>query len=264
MAHFEFKWGNGVVRFVHFFNYPQEISPEASEKWYFEQHVPEVKKLPGIIRYRTWRGLPSIKWYTYDPWDRFVRMSEIAFENLELCLSATMLNPAPWSDRGFREFECAILDEEPQYDLLRDVPVQQYKYASLLPKFAGGEPEYDISDDTFMDIYMFNYKVPLVDGEDWYLGHHTREGRHSKQLGNRHYQTWKILRVQEGKNSLLKPNRFYRLTELGLPEFLRSGWPPGTPRPRSYMTFTQSPLGEVIGEWRNILIDPARAQDLLK
>ena len=141
--------------------------------------------------------------------------------------------------------------------------MQPYKYASLMPKFTGGESLYDESDDTFMDIYMFNHRVPLVDGEDWYLGHHTREGRHSKQLGNKHYQTWKTLRVPEEDNSPLKPNRFYRLTELGLPEFLRSGWPPGKPRPRSYTTFTQSPLGEVIGEWRNILIDPAKVEDLL-
>jgi hypothetical protein len=264
MARFEFKWGHGVVRFVYFFNYPKEIELEVGEKWYFEQHVAQVKKLPGIIRYHTWRGLPAIKWGTYNPWDRFVRMSEIAFENLELCLNATTRNSALWSDKGFRELESAITDEEPQFDLLRDVPVQQYKYASLLPQFVGGEPEYDASDDTFMDVYMFNYRVPLVDGEDWYLGHHTREGRHSKQLGNRHYQTWKILRVPEEKDSALRPNQFYRLTELGLPEFLRSGWPPGAQQPRSYMTFTPSPVGEVIGQWRNILIDPAKVQDLLK
>lgn len=264
MSRFEFSWGSGIVRFIHFFNYPEENSLEQGEKWYFEQHVPAVKKMPGIIRYRTWPGLPAIKWGTYDPWDRFSRMSEIAFENLESCLEATTRNSGLWADKMFRELECAIIDEEPQYDLLKDVPVQQYKYAPLLPTFVGGPPEYDDSDDTFMDIYMFNYQVPLVEGEDWYLGHHTREGRHSKQLGNRHYQTWKILRVPEEEGSVLNPNRFYRLTELGLPEVLRSGRPPGTPRPRSYMTFTQPPEGQVIGEWRNILIDPEQAQDLLK
>jgi len=61
MARFEFKWGRGIVRFIHFFNYPAEITLEAGEKWYFEQHVTAVKKLPGIIRYRTWRGLPPVK-----------------------------------------------------------------------------------------------------------------------------------------------------------------------------------------------------------
>jgi hypothetical protein len=253
-----------VVRFVYYFNYPKDKPLDEAEKWYKQQHVPEVNKLPGIISHRTWKGLPAIQWFTWDPWDRFNRLSEICFENLEMCLKATTRNPQLWSAPGFREIECAILDEEPQFDLLKDVPVQQYKHAHLLPKFVGGDPEFDESDDTFMDVYMLNYKVPVVDGEDWYLGHHTREGRISKQLGNRHYQTWKTLKVPEEKSSALKPNRFYRLTELGLPDYARGIRAPGWARPKSYMTFTQSPLGEVIGEWRNILIEPDKFEDLLK
>jgi len=263
MSRFEFRWGKGVVRFIHFFNYPKEMTVEAGEKWYFEKHVPVAKKLPGIVRYRTWRGLPPVRFGTYDPWDRFTRLSEIAFENLEACLNATTRNPGLWADKGFRELDCAIIDEEPQFDLLKDVPVQQYKYAALPPNFVGGEPHFDEVDDTFLDIYMLNYKVPVADGEDWYLGHHTREGKISKQLGNRHYQTWKTIKVPEEPGSTLKPNRFYRLTELGLPEMLRSGSPPDPNRPRSYMTYTQSPLGQVLGEWRNILIDPDKFVDLL-
>ena len=267
MTSFTFKYGNVLARFVHFFSYPREISIEEGEEWYFSKHVPEVKKLPGIVRYRSWRGLPPIKMWTYDPYDRFVRMSEIVFQNLEFCLNATIFNPKLWlvnqdKSPGFNEFECVVLDEEPQYNLLKDIPVQQYQYTALRAKFIGGPPEYYEEDDTFMDVYIFNYKVPVVDGEDWYLGHHIREGRISKQLGNKHYKTWKTLKVPEDSSSTLKPNRFYRITELGLPQYARTGPKPGNP-PKARLAYTRSPLGEVINEWRNILIDPNEVQDLL-
>jgi len=265
MSGFEIPHGRGLVRFIHFFNYPGNITVEEGEKWYFEAHVPNAEKLPGLVRYRTWKGLPPIAMWTYDPYERFARVSELTFENIEFCLNATTRNPKLWAPSsedkpGFNELECAIVDEEPQYDLLKDVPVQQFKYLSQPPEFSG-EPEYDESDDTFLDIYMLNYSVSNVDGEDWYLGHHTREGRITKSLGRRHYQTWKILNVPDEEESSLMPNRFYRITELGLPD-----WARGIPRPggtpKSFITFTQSPLGNVINEWRNILIDPKEVRNL--
>jgi hypothetical protein len=265
MSRFEIRHGRGVVRFLHFFNYPATMSAEEGDKWYFSQHVPQAKRLRGLVRYRTWRGLPPIKMWTYDPYDRFVRVSELAFESLEQCLQATTRNPELWAlatgDKpGFRELECMMVDEEPQYDLLKDVPVQQYKYMQQPAKFTG-EPEYDEADDTFLDIYMFNYKVSNFDGEDWYLGHHVREGRIIKTLGRRHYQTWKGLTVPDEQGSALKPNRFYRITELGLADWYRGKPRPGG-TPKSTLTFTRSPLGEVIREWRNILIEPSQVEDL--
>lgn len=266
MSRFEIKHGRGLVRFIHFFNYPKNIPVEDGEKWYFSQHAPRAGQLPGLVRFRTWRGLPPIKMWTYDSYDRFVRVSELAFENMELCLKATTRNPGLWrpymEDKpGFNELECVMVDEEPQFDLLKDVPVQQFKYLHLPPEYTGDEPDYDESDDTFLDIYMFNYRVSNADGEDWYLGHHTREGRISKELGRRHYQTWKSLDVPEEQDSPLKPNRFYRITELGLPDWARGIPRPGG-NPKSFISFTRSPLGEVIYEWRNILIDPDQVQEL--
>ncbi|MDD5190146.1 MAG: hypothetical protein PHE50_03785 [Dehalococcoidales bacterium] len=262
MAPFEIAHGRGVIRFLHFFNYPKDIAVEDGEKWYFHTHVPSAKKLPGIVRYRTWKGLPSIKMWTYDPFDRFVRMSELVFENMDMCLKSTVHNPVLWSPAtgqpGFNEFECMMLNEAPQYNLLQDVPVQQFKYMSNPAVFTGA-PEYDESEDTFIDVYMLNYRVPVADGEDWYLGHHTREGRIGKQLGNKHYQTWKTLTIPETERGVIHPNRFYRLTELGLPDWTRGARRPGG-LPKSYLTYTRSPLGEVLNEWRNILIDPKDVQ----
>ena len=63
----------------------------------------------------------------------------------------------------------------------------------------------------------------------------------------------------------LQPNRFWRFTELGLPDYAvdpaKSGLKPGE-KP-ALMTYTQDPRGQVIGEWRNILIDPDKAENLM-
>jgi len=270
MSCFQFDYGIGVARFVHFFNYPKGVSVEGGEKWYFGTHVPQVKKLPGTVRYKTWKGLPPIPMGTPDPYDRFVRMSELVFDNLELCLKGTTRNPKLWASApegkpGFNEFECVILDEKPQYDMVKDVPVQQYKYIPTPPNYVGGAPEYDDEGDSFMDIYMFNYRVPTIDGEDWYLGHHVREGRRVKQMGMCHYQTWKTIKVPDEPGSSINPNRFYRITELGLPASYKTPRKPqpGEP-PRGRLVFTRSPMGNVLGDWRNILIDPFNPQDLMK
>jgi len=270
MTPFEFKYGTGIVRFVHFFSYPEGVTVEDGEKWYFGEHVPRARELPGVTRYRTWRGLPPIPMGAPDPYDRFVRMSELAFENMALARQATLEDSGTstglWTltsgAQAFGEFECVFLDEEPQFDLIRDIPVQQYKYVALPLKYAGGEPRYEYSEDTIIDVYMLNYRVPVVDGEDWYLGHHVREGKLSKHVGLRHYQTWKTLEVPEGPDSPLKPNRFYRLTELGLPAAAQV-WPKEDDPPRPRMLFTVSQVGNVLGDWRNIIIDPKQAEDLL-
>ena len=95
--------------------------------------------------------------------------------------------------------------------------------------------------------------------EDW------REGRITKRVGHRHYQTWKPLRACVDADCPLQPNRFWRFTELGLPDYAvdpaKTGLKPG--QVPAMMTYTQDPRGQVIGEWRNILIDPDQAENLM-
>ncbi len=115
MARFEFKTGgHGIVRFVYFLNYPEDVPVEDGEKWYFDKHVPEVRRLPGITSYRTWQALPPIPMGSPDPYDRFVRMSEVIFENMAAAQQATIESPRQWSapasgDVGFGELECMFL-----------------------------------------------------------------------------------------------------------------------------------------------------------
>ncbi|MBT4161010.1 MAG: hypothetical protein HOC70_10435 [Gammaproteobacteria bacterium] len=267
MTPFEFNYGNGAVRFVHLFNYAEGVTVEDGEQWYFGEHVSQVKKLSGITRYRTWRGLPPIPVPSPYPYDRFVRMTELVFENMALAQQATLGNPSLWAaasagETGFGEFECAFLDEQPQFDLIKDMPVQQYKYAALPLKFSGGEHQYEEGEDALILVYMFNYCVSAADGEDWYLGHHAREGKLTKQVGLRHYQTWRTLPTPEEPDNPLKPNRLYRLTELGLPAAAQLLPKEGAPS-KPQLLITMSQLGNVFGDLLNIIIDPRQVQDLL-
>jgi len=257
-----------LVRFVHFFNYAKGVSIKDGEKWYLEEHVPRVRKLPGVVRYLSWRAEEPISLPSPDRYDRFVRRTDLYFKDMDMCLGGTTGNPGLWMASvdgipGFGEFECLYLEEEPQYDIMRDVPPQQYKYMATPMKISGPAPEFEDSEDVIYDTYFFYYKpeISVVDGEDWYLGHHVREAKILKQVGRRHYKTWKALRIPEKPDSPLHPNRWYRMTELGLSLPVRWWSNAGPEGPRFEMT--RPPQGNVWGGWRNIVIKPEPVQDLL-
>ncbi|MGA8568346.1 MAG: hypothetical protein WB580_11205 [Candidatus Binataceae bacterium] len=195
-----------MIRFVHVFNYSAGVSRSDGEKWYLGTHVPAVKKLPGMRRYRSWPrvevGIPYPSPGAPTPFDQFVRRTELYFDDYDAWRNAYRSNPGLWtpaSERtpGFGPFECMFLDEEPQFDLLRDAPQQQYKYMTLPLWWPKGRPEVDEDAEIFIDSYCLLYPptISLTIGEDWYLGHHTREG---KQLsGMKHYKTWRTIRVPQ-------------------------------------------------------------------
>ena len=259
-----------MIRFMHLFNYASGVPLDDGETWYVTDHVPQVRKLPGVVRYRSWRqvdmelpypgpGVPT-------PFDQFVRRSELCFGTLEEALKAVMGNPALWEPSqegtpGFREFECMFLDEEPQYNLLRDAPPEHYKYMTLPLWWPRGRPQIDENEPIFIDSYCLLYRPDLTfaQGEDWYLGHHTREG---KQLpGMKHYRTWKTIHVPEEPGLPVQPNRWARLTELGMSHgaFIATMVDRET-----RIRFTPSPLGNVVGGWLNISIKLEQVEDLLK
>lgn len=82
----------------------------------------------------------------------------------------------------------------PEFDLLRDTPFQHLPYATTAVDWkTGSRPSVTepTGEDLFRYVYMFRYRegVSFDEGEDWYLGHHTREG---KQLpGLVKYLTWR-------------------------------------------------------------------------
>jgi hypothetical protein len=194
------------------------------------------------------------------------RRSELFFEDVNSATHALASDAALWAKAegnapGFREFECMLLPEQPQYDLLRDAPPQHYKYMTLPLWWPNGAPEPDDTAEIFIDSYCIAYRpdISLATGEDWYLGHHTREG---KQLpGMKHYRTWRTIPVSEELPAPLRLNKWTRLTELGMSaEAFRATMVDNATRIR----FTPSPFGSVIGSWLNIDIKPGDGDDLMR
>ncbi|HEY91725.1 MAG TPA: hypothetical protein G4O07_07810, partial [Dehalococcoidia bacterium] len=81
-----------MIRFVHIFNYAEGVSADDGEGWYLREHVPQAGKLPGVVRYRSWKqfdnGISFPKTGVPSPFDQFVRRTELCFETLQEALDA--------------------------------------------------------------------------------------------------------------------------------------------------------------------------------
>jgi hypothetical protein len=257
-----------MVRFVHHINYAEGISRDDGDAWYLNEHAPKARDLPGVTAYLSYPqqdqgipvgpGLPT-------PHDQFVRRSELQFDNIDTALNAINGNLDLWAPSapgipGFREVECMFLNEEFEFDLRKDVPFQQYKYMTLPMWWPKGPPVDDETKEHFIHSYSFGYKeeITLANAEDWYLGHHAREG---KQLpGIRWYKTWKTIRVPEINGSPLHPNKYYRLTELGMN---RDVYMENMMNEDTRVRFTQGPFGRVINNIMSIPIKHHIVDDLM-
>ncbi len=258
-----------MIRFVHCFNYAEGITREQGDEWYLNEHASKVRKLPGLVGYVSWPqvdvGIPSPGPGFPTPEDQFARRSELHFEDLDAALAAVQSDLSLWAPSkdgvpGFREFECMFLGEEPEYDFLRDVPPQHYKYITLTMWWPHGQPVIDEQEEIFIHTYVFSYRedIETPDAEDWYLGHHTREG---KQLpGMQHYRTWKTIRVPDVPGKAIEPNKFYRLTELGMSP---NSYKAVMVNEDSKIRFTPSPFGRVMGNYFNMSIKFHIVDDLL-
>ena len=253
-----------MIRFVHHFNYADGVTREDGEAWYLKDHVARARQLPGLVGYVSWPQVP-VGLDLPTPHDQFVRRSELRFEDLPAALAAVHGNLDLWAPSqpgvpGFREFECMFMAGEPEYDLLRDVPPQHYKYMTLPMWWPHGQPIVDEHLEIFIHTYVFSYRdgIETADAEDYYLGHHTREG---KQLpGMQHYKTWKSIQVPEVADMAIQPNKFYRLTELGMsPE----SYTAVMINEDSRIRFTTSPFGRVMGNYFNISIKLHIVDDFL-
>ncbi len=112
-----------------------------------------------------------------------------------------------------------VSDAEPEFDLLRETPPQHipYQHLPIVWKHGHGPVRREpTGNDLFRYTYFFAYRqdVSWEDGEDWYLGHHTREG---KQLPNLvHYVTWHRRPTVAPESSVLG---LVRVTELCFERF---------------------------------------------
>ena len=211
-----------MLRFVFLFNYANGVSLDDGEAWYHGPHVQDLKAIPGVQCYRSWRALKvpeNISRVMTPPEDDYVRRSEVWFDSYEAweasreCWVASQ-DGAP----GFRGFDAIFVANEPQYDLLRDVPPEHYKYIAWPIQWRGGvPPEIEDGGDTVLYSYFVRRPshVSTAEADDWYLGHHTREGKQMPSL--KHYKTWSTISVPEQpRHGLIQPDHWYRLTELGM------------------------------------------------
>lgn len=262
-----------MIRFVYIFNYGKEVSRQSGEEWYLNEHVPRLKSLPGIQRCISWRAIdpPPIPFPSAGaptPFNQFVRRSELWFDDLDTASAAVRDNYSLWEparpgEPGFGQVECLFLDEEPQYNLLKDVPAQHYRYITLPLNWPQGAPEVDEDAEIFINTYCISYgKIGFARAEDWYIGHHTREG---KQLpGMKHYRTWKALKVPEITGSGLGANKWVRLTELGMS---REAYMATMVNEETRIRFTPpagAPMHQVLAGWLNMGIKLREVEELLK
>jgi len=108
-----------MVKWIWLTGYPEGIPFEEGEKWVLGVHAQEVKRIPGVRKYLSWKVLdvperPS----------KFARVMEVWYDDLESWRHAPrsqyITSKEPWEIPLLTEPVC--VDEKPEYDLLREIP----------------------------------------------------------------------------------------------------------------------------------------------
>jgi len=120
-----------MLRWMFLVRYPEGVSIEEGEEWYFAHHVKDARAMEGLRRYRTWALQPAPTGgagRSQEVLNRWVRMSELAFDDFEAWQHAVVDNlppmtPAPWADseKGVPSYisETIFIGDEP-VDLLAE------------------------------------------------------------------------------------------------------------------------------------------------
>lgn len=206
-----------MCTFVYFFRYDDGFN----EEWYRVQRLPRERSITGVESIRSWHTLHAERDSApLRPLNNYDRLTEIRFSGLDAITSALCSLDSFWQAehrRGLSRFHAIAVPNEPEYDLRRDVPAQHYPYLAMPIRWrTGKEPEAPEPQGTAMAKYMYFFGYPkqanLRASEDWYLGHHTREG---KQLpGLLRYLTYRHLPIPDLAAYLPEAATFYRFTEL--------------------------------------------------
>jgi hypothetical protein len=118
-----------MIRWLYVFNYPEGVPVSEGEKWYLGTHTQEAKRMAdrGLVGYRTWKALQppeAIADQIREP--AFTRFTELAFEDWDGFRSAVVesdivYTPPSYGPKGF-VYQTMFIDDQPEYDLLREVP----------------------------------------------------------------------------------------------------------------------------------------------
>lgn len=206
-----------MTTLVYFFKYAEG----ADDAWYTSDRLLRELEVRGVTGVRSWRTLYAEREATpMRPMNDYDRMTEVRFADLSACEAALCSNESLWHGsrrKGMERWLGTVVPDEPEFDLLRDTPFQHYRYLSLPIEWrTGREPLAPEPSGTSMAKYMyfFGYRpeADIRDSEDWYLGHHTREG---KQLpGLMRYVTYRHVPMPRLASFIPEAAIFYRFTEL--------------------------------------------------
>ena len=117
-----------MVRTFWLFSYPKDVSIEEGEKWYLGVHTQEMKSLPKLRGYRTYKVLDVPEWPT-----RLVRFTELYWDSVEDWREAIKTRdkytPPPWikSIGSIHKpmpmiTDFWVIDDNQSYDLLKEIP----------------------------------------------------------------------------------------------------------------------------------------------
>jgi hypothetical protein len=207
-----------MCNLVYFF----KLGDDRDDRWYRDERLRAELEVLGVRKITSWRTMrvdrepdPIVR-----PLNNYDRMTEVRFESLEAAERALCSHTSIWSQEnrtGLERYEAIVVADEPEFDLLRHAPAPQYRYMSLPIEWSQGKPP-DIPEPETTKMakfmYFFGYRdgVELRHAEDWYLGHHTREG---KQLpGIMRYVTWRRRPLPQLSQYLPDATSFVRYTEL--------------------------------------------------
>ncbi len=200
--------------------YMVKLKDGFDDSWYVNDRLRRELAIPGVDQIRSWRTLFAER-QVYRPPNEFDRMTEVRFRTLKDAESAFCTDKSPWQEKnrdGFGLFEGIVVGATHEYNLLADVPPQQYPYLNMPMVWRTGRPaDIPVPETTTLVKYMYFFRyrddVDIRLGEEWYLGHHTREG---KQLpGIQTYITWRRRSIPGLENFIPEIAKFYRCTEIG-------------------------------------------------
>lgn len=191
-----------MIKRVFAFKYADGHPVDEMEDWYLDRHTQLAKKMPGIIRYVTYKAIPHQDKNLFAQ-PKFFRWTEIWWESLESFKQAQSSperdatlkdNLFPDGSEKFSYFRSAMVGEgldilNPSREIVDDSPNR-------------GKP-------AVKAIFAFKYPEdrPLGESEKWYLGKHTQIAK--GMPGLMHYVTYKAIASPADP----EPD-FLRLTEL--------------------------------------------------
>jgi hypothetical protein len=207
-----------MCHLVYFF----KLQDGFDDTWYADTRMRRELETRGVDQVRSWRTLVAAREDVNPvPPNDYDRMTEVRFGTLKDAEAALCRKDSPWAashHEGLDRFEGIVVGPRPEYNLLADVPPQQYPFMGMPIVWRTGKPP-DIPAPQTASLarymYFFRYRddVDIRLGEEWYLGHHTREG---KQLpGIQTYITWKRRPIPGLEDFIPEVARLYRYTEIG-------------------------------------------------